>query len=83
MNADMTNLLNKSLASYGFNYYNNTTPKTGSWHTIQIITDSVITTVGENSNLTSLTLTAGTYIYGKFTGITLASGSILAYRNGG
>lgn len=47
---------------------------------IQFITASVITCVGNVTGLTSITITAGTIIYGRFTSFTLASGSVIAYQ---
>lgn len=57
------------------------TPDTGyTYYAIQVITDTVITCVGNVTGLTSVTLAAGTIIYGRFTSVTLASGSIIAYQ---
>lgn len=53
------------------------------WTAIQCISACVFSTLTNNTNegasMNSVTLAAGTVIYGQFTAITLASGSVIAY----
>jgi hypothetical protein len=59
----------------------NTTPVTGNWTEIRVITATVFTTLtGNLSNVGSTSFPAGTVLYGRFTAITLASGSVVAYH---
>jgi hypothetical protein len=46
---------------------------------IQVISESVLTCVGNVDGITSITFSAGTIIYGNFTSIVITSGSIIAY----
>jgi hypothetical protein len=72
-----------SVANFGGKYISSTdatTPSTGYvFNAIQVITDCVITCVGNITGITSVSLTAGTIIYGRYTSITLSSGSVIAY----
>lgn len=53
---------------------------TGSWTEIRVLTTAVFTTLtGNLSNVGSTSFPAGTIINGRFTTITLASGSVVAY----
>lgn len=57
-----------------------TTPDSGYFFTaIQVITDCSITAVGNITGITAASISAGTIIYGNYTSITLASGSVIAY----
>lgn len=51
------------------------------YHTIQIIAEAVVTITNGagGDNLTSVTLPAGTVLYGVFTDISVTSGTIIAY----
>lgn len=53
------------------------------WIALQALTDVVIATVSNTNvnGLTGLTLPQGTIIFGRFNGITLTSGTLLAYNN--
>jgi hypothetical protein len=54
---------------------------TGSWTEIRVLTTAVFTTLtGNLSNVGSTSFPAGTIINGRFTTITLASGSVVAYH---
>ena len=58
-----------------------TTPDSGYVFTsIQVISDAVITLVGNITGITSVSVLAGTVIYGRYTSCTLASGSVIAYQ---
>jgi hypothetical protein len=60
---------------------NNTTPVTGNWTEIRVITATVFTTLtGNVTNVGSTSFPVGAVINGRFTAITLASGSIVAYH---
>jgi hypothetical protein len=76
-------LLREQLGYLGGKYTASTSavlPDTGYvFFAIQFITDSVITCVGNITGLTSISISAGTIIYGRFTSFTLASGSVIAY----
>lgn len=53
---------------------------------IQILTDTVFSSLTEVGNvsgdaMTSITIKAPTVIWGKFTGFTLSSGAVRAYRS--
>jgi hypothetical protein len=51
------------------------------FYAIQVIADIVITAItGNVTGLNGATITAGQVVYGRFTSITLASGSIIAYQ---
>ena len=73
-----TEALENMLGQYGFTYIADTTKVTERFNAIQIITDAVVTTEGDV--LTALALEAGTIVYGRFTSVTLASGSVIAYK---
>lgn len=79
-------IINTSMGNRGGVYVFDTNPKTpisGSiFNAIQVITDCVITCDGNIAGITSVTLVAGTVIYGRYTSITLASGSVIAYYGG-
>lgn len=68
---------NMSVGNYSGKYVSNTastTPATGYiFNAIQVITDCELTAAGNITGLTSVSLTAGTVIYGRYTSITLAS----------
>ena len=57
------------------------TPATGFvFVAVQVISDAVITLVGDITGITGVTVYAGTIIYGRYTSITIASGSVIAYN---
>jgi hypothetical protein len=60
---------------------NNTSPVTGNWTEIRVITAAVFTTLtGNVTNVGSTSFPVGAVISGRFTAITLASGSVVAYH---
>jgi hypothetical protein len=60
---------------------NNTSPVTGNWTEIRVITATVFTTLtGNVTNVGSTSFPVGAVLNGRFTAITLASGSIVAYH---
>jgi hypothetical protein len=60
---------------------NNTDPVTGNWTEIRVITAAVFTTLtGNLTNVGSTSFPVGAVISGRFTAITLASGSVVAYH---
>lgn len=66
-------------------FINDTAAKTGRWGAITALTAAVanITTGaggGWTGTTTAVNIPAGVTIYGNFTGITLASGSVIAYN---
>lgn len=53
----------------------------GNWTEIRVLTTCVFTTLtGNLSNVGSTSFPAGTILNGRFTTITLASGSVVAYH---
>lgn len=78
-------LSHKSLIINGLNggqIINNTTPVTGDWNEIQVLTTAVFTLLtGNLTNVGSTSFPAGTILKGRFTAITLASGSVIASHN--
>ena len=84
--ARTTELLETSIGSLGGQYITDcvtdaTTPATGfKFVAIQVITDCSITLVGNITGITTTGITAGTIIYGRYTSLTLASGSVIAYN---
>jgi len=57
------------------------TPATGYvFNSIYVVTEAVITTVGNVTGLTAITIPADRTIYGKFTSVTIASGTVIAYQ---
>lgn len=79
-----TEILKSAVGGAGGKYITGiaaTTPTSGNVFTaIQVITDCVITAVGNPTGITAVTLLAGTIIYGRYTSITLSSGSVIAYN---
>lgn len=75
-----------SMGGYGGKFINDTNTHTPSapydFVAIQVLADAEITTVGNIENFSSVTVLAGTVIYGIFTSITLSSGSVVAYIGG-
>ena len=75
---------NSSMGQSGGKYIANTdatTPETGyTFVAIQAIEDAVVTLVGNITGITSVTLSAGSVIYGRYTSVTLASGKVIAYN---
>ena len=64
---------------------NDTTATTGNFGAIQVINDAVLSalTAPEYTNsadLLSITISAGTVLYGRFTAITLTSGVVVAHN---
>jgi hypothetical protein len=62
---------------------NNTSPVTGNWTEIRVITATVFTTLTGSPGITNVGSTSfpvGAVLNGRFTAITLASGSIVAYH---
>jgi len=62
-----------------------TAPTGVAFHAIQIITDTVFSALTGGSiagdSIIGATIPAGQVIFGVFTGFTLTSGSVLAYKN--
>jgi hypothetical protein len=79
-----------SLGAFGFDLITSTAARTGTWCVIEVLEDAIFTLLTNtapqtlnavaNAAFGSLTLAAGRRIYGRFTAITLASGSVIAYR---
>ena len=70
----------QSFGNDGGQFVNNASGTvSGKFCAIQILSDGVITTTG-NLALTSVTITAGQIIYGRFLSVALASGEAIAYN---
>lgn len=75
------NFYQSATGDYGFRLLSGTQSTTDSCRAIQALEDSVVTTTTSAGDaLTSVTLTEGTIIFGKFDSVTLASGKVLAYK---
>ena len=79
-----TELLETTIGTLGGQYIADTdatVPATGyKFVAIQVITDCVITLVGNITGITTTALSAGAIVYGRYTSLTLASGSVIAYN---
>jgi len=75
----------KQIGAYGSTYINDTAANTGTWFCIIPNTDAVFTTLTDATRdgdaLGAGVFPAGYPIYGAFTAITLASGSVMAYKS--
>ena len=81
--ARTTEILETSIGTYGGEYITTTdatTPTLARFVAIQAITDTVISAVVGNIDVSGITLLAGTIIYGRWTSVTLTSGSVIAYE---
>ena len=47
---------------------------------IQVVTDAVLTCVGNPTGITSIAFTANTVILGRYKSVTITSGSVIAYQ---
>jgi hypothetical protein len=53
----------------------------GDWFCIDVLSDAVFTTLtGNMTGVGSTSFPAGTQLFGRFTAITLSSGSVIAYN---
>jgi len=73
-----------TIAGYGGKYIASTDATAPddnlSFIAIQVIATAVITLVGNITGITTVTVATGTVIYGRYSSITLASGSVIAYH---
>lgn len=78
----MNGIRDDEFGQNGGNYITTTAAFTGNWKVVKCITDCVFTTLtcSEGDNFDGVALSAGDVLYGPFTNITLASGSIIAYN---
>ena len=83
----MSNPRNNTLSfgADGGTVINDTTATTGNFGAIQVVNDAVFSAITlpqytNASDLTSITLTAGTVIYGTCTAFTLTSGVVIAHK---
>ena len=75
------NFFQSATGDYGFKVVAAAGSTSDSCRAIQALEDSVVTTtttVGDA--LTSVTLTEGTIIFGKFDSVAVASGKVIAYK---
>lgn len=77
--------LNVGLGRAGSTFINTSGAKTGSWAFILVIADAVFTTLTDANRdgdaVSTTSFAAGTLLFGTFTAITLASGSVIAYKD--
>jgi len=75
----------RQIGAYGSTYINDTAANTGKWYCIIPNTDAKFTLLTDanrdGDTLEGDTFPAGYPIYGAFTAITLASGSVVAYKS--
>jgi hypothetical protein len=77
----MPEVILRKLGERGADLFQDTNPHTGNWQGIQIVTNTVFTTLTSTSisgTLTGITWPACFFLRGAFTAITLASGIVLA-----
>ena len=75
----------QSFGEAGCVYETGTTAVTGDFCALQCLTNTVFSaltnTIRSGDAITSLTLPAGTVLYGKFSAFTLTSGAVCAYKS--
>lgn len=74
------------LGQYGATFFNDTTARTGVWGAINHLTNVTYTTLTDDIAVDgstfpgTVTFPAGSWLYGRFTAITLATGTAVAYK---
>lgn len=62
----------------------NTTPVVGNFQAIQVLADATFSALAEENksgqDMTGFAITAGTWLFGQFTGYTLSGGKVRAYK---
>lgn len=78
----MRNSTVQQSGEYGGDYYADTSAHTGNWQGLYAVADAVVSSVTCNiTNFPSaVTISAGSYIPGVFTAITLTSGKVIMYN---
>lgn len=76
---------NLTLGQNGATFESGTTALTGNYFCIHCLTDTVFALLTnspawDGDTFTGVTIPGGTYLFGRFSAITLTSGSILAYK---
>ena len=75
------NFYQTATGDYGFRLVAGGASTTDSCRAIQALEDSVVTTTTQAGDaLTSVTLTEGTVVFGKFDSVAVASGKVIAYK---
>lgn len=77
------NFYQSATGDYGFRLLSSGASSTAgeSFRSIQALEDSVVTTTTQAGDaLTSVTLTEGTVVFGKFDSVAVASGKVIAYK---
>jgi len=73
-----------SLGGYGGKYISDTSATTPTskydFCAILAITDTVVSAVAGNIDIASMAITKGIIVYGRWSSITLTSGSVIAYH---
>ena len=78
-----TQILEESIGNAGGQYIvdtNEATPNSRRFIAIQAITDTTISSITGNIDISGAILLAGTIVYGKWTALTLTSGKVIAYE---
>ncbi len=75
-------ILEKQIGANGSILVNDTSANAGNFFAVQVIADTVFTTLTGNitGDFSGVTIPAGTIIYGSFTVVTLASGTAILYK---
>jgi hypothetical protein len=81
-----------SMGQRGFDWIDNTSARTGDWMVLMPLTDVVVSSLTTDDNtphylngtlqgsLSGKTLSKGIPLFGRFTAVTLTSGTLVAYR---
>jgi hypothetical protein len=74
-----------ALGQFGAVVETGTTAITGNFAAITVLDDATFSAIGgdiSGDNLTGFAIPKGITLFGRFTGFTLTSGKVIAYRNG-
>lgn len=84
MQGNITELIQAQMGAYGSEVITGTGAHTGHWWKIQALSNATFTLLTGNTTAAfgAQTLTAPYSIVGDFTAITLATGSVIAYKTG-
>lgn len=75
------NFYQSATGDYGFRVVSASGSTSDSCRAIQALEDSVVTTTtAVGDALSSVTLTEGTIVFGKFDSVSVASGKVIAYK---
>jgi len=76
-----SNFFQTATGDYGFRVVGASESTSDACRSIQALEDSVVTTTTSVGDaLTSVTLTEGTIVFGRFDSVSVASGKVIAYK---